>query len=379
MEKKIRKLPIGVQSFESLRQDGYLYVDKTKYVYELVHASKQYFLSRPRRFGKSLFLSTLRAYWEGKKELFEGLDIVELEKDNSDAWQPYAVFYFDFNRDNFLRERALEEVLAAHLETWEKAYGCEDAKSSLAIRFQNLLQIASQKTGKRCVVLVDEYDKSLLETLHNTELQEHNRAVFKGFFGALKSYDEYLQFVFITGVTKFSKVSIFSDLNQLDDISMSERFSGICGITEEEMQRFQAPELEAFAKKQNITEAESLYLLRRQYDGYHFHPYGAGVFNPFSLLKALDERETRPYWFATGTPTFLAEKIKQSGFDVRRFMNKSLFASEAMLSDYRGDNPDIIPLLYQTGYLTIVDYDARKQRYTLGFPNEEVEYGFLKA
>ncbi|MBQ8919511.1 MAG: AAA family ATPase, partial [Acidaminococcaceae bacterium] len=202
----IRKLPIGVQGFESLRKDGYLYVDKTKYIYELAHTGSQYFLSRPRRFGKSLFLSTLKAYWEGKKELFAGLDIVELEKDNPDAWQPYPVFCFDFNGKNYQADTALEEALDEHLRRWEAVYG-GDGSRPLEARFQNLLQTANKKTGKRCVVLVDEYDKSLLETLHNPVLAEHNKAVFKGFFGTLKSFDDYLQFVFITGVTRFSKVS----------------------------------------------------------------------------------------------------------------------------------------------------------------------------
>ena len=248
MEKLTRRLPIGVQSFESLRQDGYLYVDKTKYVYELVHASKQYFLSRPRRFGKSLFLSTLRAYWEGKKELFEGLDIVELEKNNSDAWQPYPVFYFDFNRDSFQRTHALEDVIEAYLEDWEKIYGCEKEDASLAIRFQKLLVRAVEKTGRTVVILVDEYDKPLLETLETEELQKQNKEVFKGFFSTLKSYDAYLRFVFITGVTKFSKVSIFSDLNQLEDISMDEEYAAVCGITEGEMKKSFMPEIDSMAK-----------------------------------------------------------------------------------------------------------------------------------
>ena len=230
-----RRLPIGVQSFESLREGGYIYVDKTRYIYSLVHSSKQYFLSRPRRFGKSLFLSTLAAYWEGRQELFEGLAITELEKDNEEAWQPYPVFYFDFNGKNYQQDTALEVVLDKHLCEWEAIYG-HSKGTSLEGRFQYLLKAATEKTGRRCVVLVDEYDKSLLEVLEKNELEEHNKAVFKGFFGTLKSYDKYLQFVFITGVTKFSKVSIFSDLNQLRDISLLGEYAGICGITQAEME-----------------------------------------------------------------------------------------------------------------------------------------------
>ena len=380
MERKtVRKLPIGVQNFESLRKDGYLYVDKTKYIYELVHASKQYFLSRPRRFGKSLFLSTLRAYWEGKKELFDGLDIVTLEADNPEAWQAYPVFYFDFNKDNFRRETALDDVLDTHLKKWEQAYGCDAGDASLAARFQNLLETAAEQTGKRCVVLVDEYDKSLLETIQNPAVAEHNKAVFKGFFSTLKSYDGYLQFVFITGVTKFSKVSIFSDLNQMEDISMDADYDAICGITEEELAGNFAKEIAVMAQKQGLTVEGCLSKLRETYDGYHFHPYGAGVYNPFSLLNALKKREFDSFWFETGTPSFLVNKIRKTDFDARKFTDHTLYSSKRNLSEYRADNPDPVPLLYQTGYLTIAEYDPVGQMCTLMFPNAEVKYGFLES
>ena len=224
-----RKLPIGIQDFEKLRKEGCLYVDKTEYVYNLVHTGMPYFLSRPRRFGKSLFLSTLRAYWEGRKDLFEGLKIEELEKDNKDAWKKYPVFYFDFNKKNFQRSTALEEVLDEHLRSWESLYGDEFSTRPLEERFRQLLVKAKEQTGLESVVLVDEYDKPLLEAISSTEIEEHNKAVFKGFFSTLKSYDHYLKFVFLTGVTKFSKVSIFSDLNHLNDISMMKQFAGICG------------------------------------------------------------------------------------------------------------------------------------------------------
>ena len=373
-----RRLPIGVQSFESLREGGYIYVDKTRYIYSLVHSSKQYFLSRPRRFGKSLFLSTLAAYWEGRQELFEGLAITELEKDNEEAWQPYPVFYFDFNGENYQRDTSLEDVLDKHLCQWEALYGCQ-AQGTLSGRFQNLLVTAAEKTGRRCVVLVDEYDKPLLEVLENNELEEHNKAVFKGFFGTLKSYDKYLQFVFITGVTKFSKVSIFSDLNQLRDISLLGEYAGICGITQEEMKKTLAPEIKAMAAALNLAEEDCLKALQTHYDGYHFAPRAEGIYNPFSLLNALADKILGAYWFSTGTPTFLVQRLKAMHFDVRQFTQKTLETNDRILSDYRADNPNPLPLLYQTGYLTIVGYDQRARLYTLGFPNEEVKYGFLES
>lgn len=375
----IRKLPIGVQSFEALRRDGYLYVDKTGYIYQLVHYGKPYFLSRPRRFGKSLFLSTLKAYFEGKKELFEGLRIEELESGNPSAWEAYPVFYFDFNKDNFKRTDALEGVLESHLETWEEIYGDEHKDASLSVRFQKLIIKAREQTGKSVVVLVDEYDKPLLEVMTNDEMEEHNKAVFKGFFSTLKSYDEYLKFVFLTGVTKFSKVSIFSDLNQLQDISIDSDYAGICGITEEEMKANFMPEIETMAQERGMAVDDCLAELRRMYDGYHFYQDTAGVYNPFSLLNALQKREFGTYWFSTGTPTFLINKLNAINFDASKFTDESLYADASVLSDYRADNPDPVPLFYQTGYLTIQGYDEEFMSYALGYPNDEVKYGFLKS
>ena len=372
-----RRLPIGVQSFVSLREGGFLYVDKTRYIHELVHGGKQYFLSRPRRFGKSLFLSTLKAYWEGKRELFEGLEIAELEKDREGAFEPYPVFYFDFNGQNY-QARALEDVLDWMLSEWEEIYGCEK-KGSLSDRFRKLMKTAREKTGKGCVVLVDEYDKPLLEVLENDSLEEHNKAVFKGFFGTLKSYDEYLRFVFITGVTKFSKVSIFSDLNQLRDISLDETYAAICGMTEEELRACFRPELEKMAARQNLGQEECLDKLAEMYDGYHFNPAGSGVYNPFSLLNALQTGDFRAYWFSTGTPTFLVRRMKKMHFDVRQFDEEEIDIEEEVLTDYRADSPEIVPLLYQTGYLTIVGYDSEARLYVVGFPNKEVRRGFLRS
>ncbi|MBO6148156.1 MAG: ATP-binding protein [Lachnospiraceae bacterium] len=373
-----RKLPIGIQDFESIRKEGYLYVDKTAYIYSLFHQGKPYFLSRPRRFGKSLLLSTMKYYFEGRKDLFEGLKIEELEKDNTNAWREYPVFYIDFNKDNFRADNALEEVLDAHLKLWEKTYGIEKGEGTLANRFQNLIMKAVEITGKNAVVLVDEYDKPLLEGA-DAEMVEHNKAVFKGFFSTLKSYDRYLKFVFITGVTKFSKVSIFSDLNHLRDISLSSDYSGICGITETELKDNFMPEIEVMADKRHISREECFDGLKQMYDGYHFHHDSEGVYNPFSLLNALKEKEFGMYWFATGTPTFLIDKLKESDFDAKQFSTDDYYEEESSLTDYSIENEDPVPLFYQTGYLTIKDYDEEFRSYALGYPNEEVKYGFMKS
>lgn len=374
----IRKLPIGIQDYESIRRDGYLYVDKTDYIYELVHGGRPYFLSRPRRFGKSLFLSTLRAYFEGKKELFEGLKIEELERDSNDAWQEYPVFYIDFNKKNFSEDSVLETVLDEHIRAWEAVYGDQKSDRSLEERFRYAIERAVEKTGRRAVVLVDEYDKPLLEGADD-EMIEHNKAVFKGFFSTLKSYDRYLKFVFITGVTNFSKVSIFSDLNQLRDISLSSEYSQICGITETEIKDNFAAEIQEMAQSQGITEVKCLAKLKKMYDGYHFHQNSEGIYNPFSLLSAFDKREFGMYWFSTGTPTFLIDKLKESGFDAKQFTTDEYYEEESSLTDYRMDNENPVPLFYQTGYLTIRGYDPEFRSYALGYPNEEVRYGFLKS
>ena len=373
-----RKLPIGMQDFEDIRKEGYLYVDKTEYIYKLVSRGKPYFLSRPRRFGKSLFLSTLRAYFEGKKELFTGLAIEELEKDNLNPWQEYPVFYFDFNKKNFKEKTAFEEVLASHLTDWEQIYGGEFKDKPLEERFQRLIVKAYKLTGKNVVVLVDEYDKALLEA-SDVEHTEHNKAVFKGFFSTLKSYDRYLKFVFITGVTKFSKVSIFSDLNQLKDISLLPDYSAICGITADEIRKNFSPEIHDFAKTEGIDDEACFEKLKEMYDGYHFSRNSEGVYNPFSLLNALSDKTFNAYWFSTGTPTFLIEKLKESGFDPKVITEGELYADENAITDYRYDNADPVPLFYQTGYLTIKGFDKEFRSYKLDYPNEEVKYGFLKS
>lgn len=383
MSEKKRVLPISCQSFEKLRESNSVYVDKTEYVYNLVHEIAQFFLSRPRRFGKSLLLSTLRAYWEGKKDLFSGLKIEELEADNPNAWIKYPVLYIDFNTDNYSesseRKKTLEEVLDELLTEWEDEYGISNHKGSYGIRFRRVIKQVRKKTGLRCVVLVDEYDKPLLELVDSPKLQEHAKAVLKGFFSVLKSCDDDLQSIFITGVTKFHKVSIFSDLNQLNDISLNEDYSGICGITDEELRSCFVPEITELSKRRKITEEECLRILKEQYDGYHFSAEGEGVYNPFSVLKSFFEKRFGAYWFETGTPTFLVKILRDNAFEVRHLADHSIYASESSLLDYTGDTLNPVPLLYQTGYLTIVAFDEASQEYTMAFPNKEVKYGFLES
>lgn len=371
-----RKLPIGIQSFKSLREDGYLYVDKTEFISQLVETGKVYFLSRPRRFGKSLFLSTLKAYFEGKKELFSGLKIIDLEKDNPDAWKKYPVLYFDFNGQDYSQPDSLNKVLDDRLSSYEDIYGRTTEEKGVAIRFKHLIKNAHDKTGLGVVVLVDEYDKSLLES--DEKLQAANRALFKGFFGNLKSSDEYLKFTFITGVTRFSKVSIFSDLNNLRDISLNENFATICGITKDEMLSNFEPEIENFAKKNGLSKDDCLEKLEKMYDGYHFFPNSKGVYNPFSLINALADKNFASYWFESGTPTFLIQKLKASRFSFMNFTN-GVEATESDLKDFATDNPNPIPFFYQSGYLTIKGFDQRRRSYFLGYPNEEVKIGFLSS
>ncbi len=373
-----KKLPVGIQEFEKIITDNFLYVDKTEYVYNLVHNNVPYFLSRPRRFGKSLLLSTLRAYWEGKKELFSGLIIEKLEENNEEAFKPYPVFYFDFNGDNY-NKVDIETVLDGMLSDWEEIYGSQYKDRTLGDRFQKLMELAQEKTGRRCVVLIDEYDKPLLDTIESKELHNHIKEVFKGFFSRLKKADGCIQFLFITGVSKFHKISIFSDLNQLKDISLTKMYSGVCGITEEEIKKYLSNEIKELAEEEKMTYEECMELLKISYDGYRFHQNGEGVYNPYSLLNALSDKETDYYWFETGTPTILINKVKDNKFQLNRFTDRTIYVNESVLKNYTGDIFDLVPLLYQTGYLTITDYDKRRKRYTLCFPNEEVKYGFLEC
>ncbi|MDR1172839.1 MAG: ATP-binding protein [Bacteroidales bacterium] len=368
----VRKLPVGIQDFEKLRKENCLYVDKTQYVYQLTQTVCPYFLARPRRFGKSLFLSTLKAYFEGKKELFEGLKIAGLEKE----WAQYPVIYLDFNKSEYSDVQTLEMVLDAMLEKYENEYGMQNIAAKPSIRFDNLIAEMHRKTGRKVAVLIDEYDKSLINTMHKPDVNGEIRDVLKGFYGVLKGADAHLRFVFLTGVTKFSKVSIFSDLNQLVDISMNENFAEICGISEAELlQNFQ-PEIQALAARRKMSCDEAFAQLKKLYDGYHFAKDSADIYNPFSLLNTFGNLDFANYWFATGTPTFLTKTLRNQNYDIRKFNDDVQIAANSVM-DYRFENQNLVPLLYQSGYLTIKSYERDEDAYVLGFPNEEVKYGFL--
>jgi len=368
----LRKLPIGIQDFEYLRTNNFLYVDKTQYVFQLMQHGKPYFLGRPRRFGKSLFLSTLKAYFEGKKELFEGLKLSELEKD----WIKYPVIYLDFNMDSYPNIDYFNQALDTNLTIHEKKWGKEENEKTPASRLIGLINRAYEKTGQRVAVLIDEYDKPLISSMENNALNDEIRILLKGFYGVLKAMDYALRFVFITGVTKFSKVSIFSDLNQLIDISLNEDFAEICGISETELlQNFQ-PEIQALAERRKISSDEAFAKLKKLYDGYRFAKVCEDMYNPFSMLKTFGNLDFAYYWFATGTPTFLVKHLANTGFEIPILENNVTIDANSLM-DYRVENDDYIPLLYQTGYLTIKEYDSELNAYTLGFPNEEVKYGFL--
>ena len=376
-----RKLPIGVQSFKVLRDDHYLYVDKTAYLAQLVTSGRVYFLSRPRRFGKSLFLSTLAAYFHGQKELFKGLYIEKVEEEqaiqeNRAAWQKYPVLYLDFNTKNYIDEQALVDILNLHLNEWEAQYAVPKTAEAPEDRFRLLIAALFKQTGKQVVILVDEYDKPLLQTMGvNEELNEHYRNALKAFYSVIKTCDEYIRFAFLTGVTKFSKISIFSDLNNLWDISMEEDYAGICGITQEELESNFQLEIQTLATRQNIDYPQALIALKQWYDGYLFHPAGEGMYNPYSVLSALVKKEIKSYWFSTGTPTFLVNYLKEAHYYIPDLDGK-VELNEAGLETYRAVAQDALPILFQAGYLTIKEYISDLRLYRLGFPNDEVRYGF---
>ncbi len=364
------KYPIGVQSFEKLRQDGCVYVDKTKYVYDLVQGYC-YFLSRPRRFGKSLLISTLEAYFLGRKDLFKGLAIEELEKN----WTVYPVLYLNFNTINFSDEGKLENTLRLSLTQWERIYDKDEAEINIGDRFKGIIRRAYEKTGQKVVVLVDEYDKPLLDTITNKKRNDDIRRTLKEFYSVLKGQDQYLRFVFLTGVTRFSHVSIFSDLNHLDDISMKKEYAEICGISETELHQYFKESIEKLATENDLTFQECCDELKKRYDGYHFHQSSAGIYNPFSLLKVFSGREFNDYWFASGTPTFLAELLTNGGFNLELLEKTSMTAD--MIGNIENFDKNPIPIFYQSGYLTIKGYNSEFRSYKLGYPNKEVEEAFL--
>ncbi|MFC1239051.1 ATP-binding protein [Treponema vincentii] len=378
----IRKLPIGVQSFKDLREKGFLYVDKTEYLFRLANNGKVYFLSRPRRFGKSLFLSTLAAYFLGQKELFKGLYLENAEEEQAlqegrDAWQEYPILYLDFNMGNYGESDELDINLNDHLCKWEKQYGIESSEQTFALRFAGIIKRAYQQTGRQVVILVDEYDKPLLQTMGvNEALNEDYRNTLKAFYSVIKTCDQYIRFAFLTGVTKFSKISIFSDLNNLKDISLNETYAGICGITQKELELNFQPEIQALAQKQGFDYQQALAALKQWYDGYLFHPAGEGMYNPYSVLNAFDDKEIKSYWFGTGTPTFLVNYLKEANYYIPD-LDGNVELDEDGLQTYRAVAQDTLPILFQAGYLTIKEYIKDLRLYRLGFPNDEVRYGFL--
>lgn len=364
------KYPIGIQDFEDLRRNGYAYVDKTQFVYKLADEGKYYFLSRPRRFGKSLFLSTLEAYFQGKKELFEGLAIYDLETE----WKQYPIFHIDLNTANFREEGSLYTVLNDYLSAWEDKYGTRESEVTLPLRFKGVIARAAEKEGRNVVILVDEYDKPILQTLQNEKLQEDHRNQLKAFYSVLKTQDRYIKFAFLTGVTKFGKISVFSDLN-LIDISMDYRYVNICGTTEEELKSYFKEGISELASANGDSESETIDKLRMRYGGYHFEKNSEGIYNPFSVLNTLAKHRYKNYWIETGTPTFLIELLKEHGYRLPDLSKEQVSAN--VMSSMDSSFPNPIPVIYQSGYLTIKGYDERFKKYQLGFPNKEVEEGFL--
>ena len=366
------KYPIGIQNFESLREDGFFYVDKTRQLFNLVEGGKYYFLSRPRRFGKSLLLSTIKAYFEGKRELFKGLSIEQLEKE----WKRYPVLHLDLNAENYTTVSALELLLEENLCRWEQEYGVTQIEHTLAARFRSVIRQAYVKNGNKVVILVDEYDKPLLQSIGNISLQNDYRDILKAFYGNLKTCDEYIRFAMLTGVSKFSHVSIFSDLNNLTDISLDGRYADICGITSDEIDNCFTEGVANLAKCMAKSPAEVKEHLRQMYDGYHFSKEMAvDIYNPFSLLNALSSGNVDNYWFATGTPTFLVKLLQAGNYDLQRFSTGGVTTRTLMSKETLDDEP--IALFYQAGYLTIKGYDKEFSSYRLGFPNREVEESFL--
>ena len=345
--------PIGIQNFEKIRNDGYLYIDKTALMYQMVKTGSYYFLSRPRRFGKSLLISTMEAYFQGKKELFTGLAIERLEKD----WIKYPILHLDLNIEKYDVPESLDNILEKSLTAWEKLYGAEPSERSFSLRFAGIIERACKQAGQRVVILVDEYDKPMLQAIGNEKLQKQFRDTLKPFYGALKTMDGYIKFAFLTGVTKFGKVSVFSDLNNLDDISMRKDYIEICGVSDQELHENLDIELHEFAETQGLSYDKLCTKLKEYYDGYHFTHNSIGIYNPFSLLNAFKYKEFGSYWFETGTPTYLVKLLKKHHYDLEQMAHEE--TDVQVLNSIKG-------------------YDEEFGIYRLGFPNREVEEGFIR-
>ena len=372
-EGTFRRYPIGIQDFEQLRNNKYIYVDKTALIYQLVSTNTVYFLSRPRRFGKSLLISTLEAYFLGKKELFNGLDMEQLEKD----WTVYPVLHIDFSGSKYMEAESLRASINVQLLLWENVYGRQEGEDTFSLRLEGIIRRAYEQTGQQVVVLVDEYDAPMLDSNNNHELQHEIRGIMRDFFSPLKKSGKYLRFLFLTGISKFSQMSIFSELNNLQNVSMSDNYSTICGITEQELLTQMKIDVEQMAQANDETYEEACAHLKKQYDGYHFSKSCVDVYNPFSLINAFAQKSYENYWFSTGTPTFLIELLQQMNFDIRL-----LDRMDAKPEDFDKATDcltDPIPVLYQSGYLTIKGYDPDFQLYTLAYPNKEVRKGFIES
>ena len=365
------KYPIGIQQFEKLREEGWVYVDKTSHIHQLVSKGSYYFLSRPRRFGKSLLISTLKAYFEGRKDLFQSLAMEQLEQE----WRVHPVLHLDLNIEKYASQESLDNILETNLVQWEKLYGADPSERSFSLRFAGIIRRAYEKTGERVVILVDEYDKPLLQSISNKALQDEFRATLKSVYGALKTMDGCIRFALLTGVTKFSKVSVFSDLNNMEDLSMNTAYYDLCGISEQELHDVFDEEVGELAKANGQTKEEAYEMLKQRYDGYHFAPDTLGMYNPFSVLLTLKNRQYGSYWFSTGTPTYLVELMKEVDMNPKELSGYEASASELDSVQIMVDNP--IAVLYQSGYLTIKDYDRSVRLYTLDYPNEEVKEGFV--
>lgn len=365
--------PIGIQDFETLRRRDNVYIDKTSLIYKLVSTNQVYFLSRPRRFGKSLLISTLEAYFLGKRELFEGLAIAGLEKE----WTVYPVLHFDFSMDKFTTADALHAMINDQLSEWEHIYGRSETESTAALRFKGIIRRACEQTGQQVVILIDEYDAPMLDSNSKPLLQEELRDITRSLFSVLKGTGRYQRFLFMTGISKFSQMSIFSELNNLQNISMRKEYAALCGITEEELLTQLRPGIEALAVANKETFNEAVAHLKCQYDGYHFSEISPDIYNPFSLLNTLAAEKYDNYWFSSGTSTFLIELLGHMQFDVTLLEDTMLPSDEF---DRATDTiTDPMPVLYQSGYITIKNYNPQLKLYTLAYPNDEVRQGFIKC
>ena len=373
MDKQLKKCPLGIQTFSEVREGDYIYIDKTDMVYRMTQSFKYVFLSRPRRFGKSLLASTLHSYFSGKKELFKGLAIEKLETE----WTEHPVLHFDMSLGKHMGKEQLERFLGERLAFEERKYGIDNPATDINDRFTNLIVAAYEKTGRQAVVLIDEYDAPLLDVVHEDELLPQLRQVMRNFYSPLKACDPYLRFVFLTGITKFSQMSIFSELNNLTNISMDAEYAGICGITEEELTGQLSDYVDSIADNQGKTHDEMLQQLKQNYDGYHFSWPSPDIFNPFSLLTAFAKRKIGSYWFASGTPTYLIEMMRKFGV-----APSQIGPTEAMASAFDAPTErmtSLIPLLYQSGYLTIKDYYEEDNIYVLDIPNKEIRIGLMES